>query len=123
MKKIVYLLLGHLFLIIGIIGAFLPVLPTTPFLLLAAFLYSKSSTKLHHWLFNHKYLGPPLKDWQERGVIGIKAKILATVMIFLVLIFRFPKLDIPMTAKGLASAVLIGVLIFIWTRPSHSSKS
>ena len=123
MKKIIYLLLGHVFLIIGIIGAFLPVLPTTPFLLLAAFLYSKSSTKLHNWLFTHKYLGPPLRDWQERGVIGIKAKILATVMVLLVLILRFPKLDIPIVAKGIASTVLVGVLIFIWTRPSHSSKS
>jgi len=118
MKKIVYLLLGHLFLILGIIGAFLPVVPTTPFLLLAAFLYSKSSIKLHDWMMNHKYLGPPLRDWQERGVIGMKAKILATVMISLVLIFRFPVLNVNVAIKIIAAVVLIGVLIFIWTRPS-----
>ena len=73
MKKIILLAFGHLFLVLGIIGAFLPVLPTTPFLLLAAFFYSKSSDKIHNWLMNHKYLGPPLKDWHERGVIGLKA--------------------------------------------------
>ena len=121
MKKIVYLILGHLCLILGIIGAFLPILPTTPFLLLAAFLYSKSSTKLHNWILNHKYLGPPLKDWQERGVIGIKAKILATVMILLILIFRFPVLNVALGIKIVASTVLIGVLIFIWTRPSQGN--
>ena len=122
MKKIVLLTLGHICLVLGIIGAFLPILPTTPFLLLAAFLYSKSSDKLHTWIINHKYLGPPLKDWQERGVIGMKAKILATIMIILVLVFRFPVLNLALAIKIFASAVLIGVLIFIWTRPSSRKE-
>lgn len=123
MKKVVYLLLGHLCLLLGIIGAFLPVLPTTPFLLLAAFLYSKSSDKLHSWMIHHKYLGPPLKDWQQNGVIGLKAKWLATVMILLVIGWRFPLLAIALWIKLFASAVLIGVLIFIWTRPSRGPRS
>lgn len=122
MKKIVYLIFGHLFLILGIVGAFLPILPTTPFLLLAAFLYSKSSTKLHNWILSHKYLGPPLKDWQESGVIGKKAKIVATVMITLVLVLRFPHLNIAMPIKFFAAFVLIAVLIFIWTRPSSRER-
>jgi uncharacterized membrane protein YbaN (DUF454 family) len=123
MKKITFLILGHLCLVLGIIGAFLPIMPTTPFLLLAAFFYSKSSDKLHLWLTNHKYLGPPLRDWQERGVIGMKAKILATVMILLVLIFRFPTLKVQLAIKILAGTVLMGVLIFIWTRPSKVTAS
>jgi uncharacterized membrane protein YbaN (DUF454 family) len=118
MKKIFYLILGHLCLILGIIGAFLPILPTTPFLLLAAFLYSKSSTRLHNWILSHKYLGPPLKDWQERGVIGVKAKILASTMIVLVLVFRIPVLNIALGIKWFAGAILTGVLIFILSRPS-----
>lgn len=122
MKKIVFLILGHISLALGIIGAFLPVLPTTPFLLLAAFFYSKSSSKLHNWLMSHKYLGPPLRDWQERGVIGMKAKILATVMIGLVLILRFPKLEVALAIKIIATSVLVGVLIFIWTRPSSTKE-
>jgi uncharacterized membrane protein YbaN (DUF454 family) len=120
MKKLVYLILGHFFLVLGIVGAFLPILPTTPFLLLAAFLYSKSSDHLHDWLINHKYLGPPLRDWHERGVIGMKAKILATVMILLVMGFRFPQLNVELWIKIFAGLVLFGVLIFIWTRPSGS---
>lgn len=122
MKKIVLLTFGHFFLALGIIGAFLPVLPTTPFLLLAAYFYSKSSDKIHNWLMSHKYLGPPLKDWQERGVIGIKAKWLATVMLLLIITLRIPTLEIHIAVKALAISVLIGVLVFIWTRPSVAVK-
>lgn len=118
MKKIFYLILGHLCLVLGVIGAFLPILPTTPFLLLAAFLYSKSSTRLHKWILSHKYLGPPLQDWQERGVIGVKAKFLATTMIMLLLVFRIPSLNIALGIRIFACIILIGVLIFILSRPS-----
>lgn len=118
MKKILLLTLGHLFLILGIIGAFLPILPTTPFLLLAAYFYSKSSKKVHDWMLGHKYLGPPLKDWQESGVIGIKAKILAATMILLVICWRIPMLNIALPIKIVASAILFAVLIFVCSRPS-----
>ena len=118
MKKIFYLLLGHLFLVLGIAGAFLPLLPTTPFLLLAAWLYSKSSDRLHNWLLNHKYLGPSLRDWHNSGVIGIKAKIIATVMILVVIGWRFPLLNVELWIKLFGTFILTGVLIFIWTRPS-----
>lgn len=122
MKKIIYLLLGHIFLMLGILGAFLPVLPTTPFLLLSAFLYSKSSPRLHNWIMSHKYLGPPLKDWHERGVIGMKAKIIATIMLVLVIVLRISTLNVSVWVRGFATAVLIGVLVFIWTRPSQRSQ-
>ena len=120
MKKIVLLTLGHLFLALGIIGAFLPILPTTPFLLLAAFFYSKSSSKIHQWMLKHKYLGPPLKDWQQNGVIGMKAQILAASMIILIISWRIPKLDVRMPIKIIASSVLFAVLIFVCTRPSKA---
>ena len=118
MKKMIYLIIGHLCLILGIVGAFIPVLPTTPFLLLAAFLYSQSSPKLHNWIISHKYLGPPVKDWQDRGVIGLKAKMIATVMIVLVIGLRFPSLAVNTWIKVSATIILMAVLIFIWTRPS-----
>lgn len=122
MKKTLLLISGHFFLTLGVAGAFLPVLPTTPFLLLAAYCYSKSSNKLHSWILNHKYLGPPLNDWEKNGVIGLKAKILATVMLGLVLIFRIPYLKIALAIKITAIVILVLVLVFIWSRPSHNSK-
>ncbi len=118
MKKLSLLILGHTCLLLGILGAFLPVLPTTPFLLLAAFLYSQSSPRLHNWLLNHKYLGPTLRDWHERGVIGMKSKIVATVMLLLVMFFRFPTLNLNIGIIFFATSVLLGVLVFIWSRPS-----
>lgn len=119
MKKLTLLMAGHLFLALGFIGAFIPVLPTTPFLLLAAYFYSKADSRLLIWLKEHKLFGPPLKDWQESGVIGIKAKWLATIMLLLVICWRIPLLDIPLAVKIFAALILIGVLVFIWSRPSH----
>ncbi len=121
MKKVSFLIIGHISLSLGIIGAFLPILPTTPFLLLSAYFYSKSSPRLHNWMINHKYLGPPLKNWQEGGVIGLKSKIIATIMIVLVLIFRIRILEINLWIKVIATTVLASVLLFIWTRPSKKT--
>lgn len=119
MKTILFLLCGHIFLALGVAGAFLPVLPTTPFLLLAAFCYSKSNPQLLFWLKNHKVFGPPLNDWQENGVIGLKAKWIATIMVSLVIFWRIPILNIGLTFKIICWIILAGVLFFIWTRPSN----
>jgi uncharacterized membrane protein YbaN (DUF454 family) len=119
MKKFALTYAGHFFLGLGIIGAFLPILPTTPFLLLAAYFYSQTNHELHQWLYNHKYFGPPLRDWDEQKVIGFKAKIIATAMITLVLFWRIPRLEIATLFKVIIVVVLAGVLAFIWTRPSR----
>lgn len=120
MKKTALLIAGHICLVLGIAGAMLPVLPTTPFLLLAAYCYSKSSNKLHSWILNHKYFGPPLRNWERNGVISLKAKILATIMLGLVIIFRMPYLKIALVIRIIAISILVMVLIFIWSRPSRS---
>lgn len=118
MKRVTYLILGHLFLVIGFIGAFLPILPTTPFLLLSAFFYSKSSERIHSWMLNHKVLGPPLRDWQENGVIGTKAKWLAGTMLGFVILYRIPTLNVDLWIKIFANTILIAVFIFVMSRPS-----
>ncbi len=76
-KKIVLLLIGWLFVIIGAIGIFLPVLPTTPFLLISLWAFSQSSERFHDWLYNHRIFGPPLQNWTKYGVIPLRAKIIA----------------------------------------------
>ncbi|MDD4973990.1 MAG: YbaN family protein [Bacteriovorax sp.] len=118
MKKTLLLIAGHLCLVLGVIGAVLPVLPTTPFLLLAAFCYSKSSNKLHLWILNQKHLGPPLRDWEKNGVIGLKAKLVATIMLSLVIVFRIPYLKVTLALRITGTVILILVLVFIWSRPS-----
>lgn len=109
---------GWISLGLGIAGVFLPVLPTTPFLLLTAFLWLRSSERWHQWLLNHPLLGHLIRDWQERGVIRTKTKVIATVMMLPLYLMAFLSTKIPVIGK--VSLLLIGtsVLIFIWTRPS-----
>jgi uncharacterized membrane protein YbaN (DUF454 family) len=74
MVRGLYLLLGFLALALGIVGAFLPLLPTVPFVILAAFLFSKGSRRWERWLLGHPQLGPPIRDWRESRSISSKGK-------------------------------------------------
>ncbi|SFV32042.1 hypothetical protein SAMN05216456_1524 [Devosia crocina] len=75
--RVLYLLAGLVLLGLGIIGAFLPLMPTTIFLILAAWCFSRSSRRLEAWLLGHRYLGPTIVNWRRHGVIPPRAKILA----------------------------------------------
>ena len=77
MVKILWLLLGGSSLGLGVLGIFLPLLPTVPFLLLAAYAFSHSSDKMHNWLINHDIFGPDIKSWNENRVIRRRAKLMA----------------------------------------------
>lgn len=65
---------------LGIAGIFLPVLPTTVFLLIAAWAFSRSSHRFHRWLYEHPRLGGPIRDWHAHRVIPVRAKLLAVTM-------------------------------------------
>ncbi|NDV65981.1 YbaN family protein [Bacteroides sp. 224] len=80
--KILYIILGSISLGLGILGIFLPLLPTTPFLLLTAALYCKSSDRLYNWLLNHKYLGSYIRNFRENKAIPLKAKILSICLMW-----------------------------------------
>lgn len=73
-KRSVFLAAGLLFTGLGFLGAFLPVLPTTPFLILAAACYTRSSPRLESWLLHHERFGPLLRGWRLRGAIPRRAK-------------------------------------------------
>jgi hypothetical protein len=75
--------LGTLFVIIGFIGIFLPVLPTTPFLLLAAILYARSSKKFYHWLLNNKIFRKYVTNYKEKRGITIKSKIITLSLLWI----------------------------------------
>lgn len=83
MLRYLALLLACLFLILAIIGIFLPGLPTVPFLLLAAWFSARSSPRLHQWLHRHPIFGKLLTDWETNKSISRKSKIIAVLMLML----------------------------------------
>jgi uncharacterized membrane protein YbaN (DUF454 family) len=75
--RVLFACLGGLMLVLGIIGAFLPVMPTTIFLILATWCFGKSSPRLEAWMLDHPQFGPTLRRWREEGAVPRKAKLMA----------------------------------------------
>lgn len=116
--KALWLLCGGVSLMLGIAGVVLPLLPTVPFLLLAAFCFARSSQRLHDWLITHPTLGPPILNWTQSGAISAKAKRLATVSVALAFGISVV-LGLAWWVLAIQAAVLAAVLLFIWTCPEE----
>ena len=109
--------LGLVCVAFAVVGIVLPLLPTVPFLLLAAFFFARSSSRLHNWLLTHRTFGPLILDWQSSGAIRPSAKKAATVSIAAV--FGISVLiAVPLYVLVIQALVLSCVLTFIWTRPN-----
>jgi len=115
--RILWAMLGLICIALAVIGIVLPLLPTVPFLLLAAFFFARSSERLHNWLLSHPTFGPPIEDWQSRGAINPAAKRIATLSIALVFGISLA-LGLKTTVLVIQAVVLSCVLVFIWTRPN-----
>ena len=85
--KILLTILGTISLVLGILGIFLPILPTTPFLLLSAALYFRSSPRLYEWLLAHPYLGPYIKNFREHRAIPLRVKIVSVSLVWITLLY------------------------------------
>lgn len=109
--------LGLLCVGLAVIGIVLPLLPTVPFLLLAAFFFARSSSRLHHWLVSHPTFGPLIYDWQSSRAIRPPAKRAATVSVAAVFGLSVV-LAAPTYILIIQAIVLSCVMIFIWTRPN-----
>jgi len=86
MKKAIYIVAGSVSLLLGVLGVFLPVLPTTPFLLLAAFCYLRSSERLYDWLMNHWLFGPFLYNYVTYRAIRLRVKVASLLILWSTLI-------------------------------------
>ena len=83
LKRLLMVAAGTCSVVLGVIGIFMPVLPTTPFLLLAAALYARSSPRFYRWLMNQKHLGPYLRNYREGRGIPLRTKAVTLGMLWL----------------------------------------
>lgn len=113
-----YLVLGGMFFGLGVVGALLPVMPTAPFVLLAAACWARGSKRFYLWLINHKYMGKYIRDWEERRAVPRRAKWLACIMMTVsgtMLFFTVP--DAQVWVAWTVALVCFCVGIYLWRWP------
>jgi uncharacterized membrane protein YbaN (DUF454 family) len=121
-KRGIFFIFGWMALGLGFIGAFLPLLPTTPFVLLAAYLFSKSSTKWHNWLLSHPTFGSSIRDWQEHRLISKRSKVIAITAITLSFSLSLFVTSHNVYINVFLIMVAVGVIIFILSCPSSIKR-
>ena len=112
LKKSLYLIVGTISLILGIIGIFLPLLPTTPLLLLTSYCLLKSSDRLNEKFMQTKIYKKYVKEFQEKGGMTLKAKLMLTIPVSLLLLFMFITIDSLMMRMVIVIMWLTKVIVF-----------
>jgi len=118
-----YLLLGWSFFGLGAVGAVVPGLPTTLFMLLALWAFSKTSQRFHDWLYAHPTFGPPLQQWRNYRVIPLNAKLLSVTMMALSFTYLFFFTTINTWILLLIALVMLFGAAFILSKPSRVPDS
>ncbi len=115
-KRIVLIVIGVVSLALGALGVFLPLLPTTPFILVSAFAFANSSEKLHQWLLDHNVFGPLIANWRSHGAISRRTKTVSLVSMAAIIGVSL-LLGVPTHVIVIQAVVLTASAIFIVTRP------
>lgn len=122
MKTLFWRSLVVIFIMLGIIGAILPGMPTTVFLILAAWAASKGWPQMDAWLLNHPKYGATLRNWREYGTVPRKAKWIASIMMLIsgvLMLFT----NAPILVKIFTDVTMLIVAIWLWSRPEPESKN
>jgi uncharacterized membrane protein YbaN (DUF454 family) len=119
--RIFLIILGSVSLALGLLGVFLPVLPTTPFLLLSATVWVKASPRLYEWLLNHKLFGEYIRNFREHKSIPLHAKIISVVLLwatmsYCIFVIASDKLWLQIVLVTLATAVTWHILSYATLR-------
>ena len=115
-SRIVWLVVGLASLAAAAVGVLLPLIPTTPFVILAAFAFMKSSTRLHDWLVSHRLFGPMIVDWREYGAISRPAKRIAIASMGAVFLLSVA-LQAPVWVLAVQAPVLTICMWYVGSRP------
>ena len=120
-KRILLLICGWVSFILGVIGVVLPVLPTTPFMILAAACFSRSSVRFHEWLLNNRFFGQVIRDWEKHKSVTRVVKVRALIIIvatFSISILVVPKLWLKVMLVGFG----VTCFYFIYRLPELSDS-
>ena len=120
--RLVLVFIGTVSLVLGLIGIILPLLPTTPFLLLSAACYARSSDRFYNGLLANRVFGPPIKEWRDYRSVAKRTKL--TSIIIIIISFGITivlVLDTPV-AKIILSAVALGLIIILLLLPTRTKK-
>ncbi|WP_074064599.1 YbaN family protein [Rhizobium etli] len=115
--RLLFAAFGFGFVAIGVVGLFVPLLPTTPFLIVAAALFSRSSPRFERWLLDHPRLGEPLRNWRRQGAIRRRHKLVACISMvcsFVILLVFFRPSTIAVVGAGVLMAA---AAIYVASRP------
>ena len=117
MQRTILIIIGWLAVALGTLGVVLPLLPTTPFLLIAAACFARSSPRLEAWLLSHRRFGPLLAAWRERGAIPRSGKLLSTVGMALGFYAFYRGSQPGLLLMTVVATVFVSVGIYVWSRP------
>lgn len=119
--RFVYVGVGMLFVGLGALGVVLPGLPTTPFMILAAWMFSKSSARFHAWLWNHRVFGPYIRQWARHRVIPTHAKVMSLTFMTVglgVVVYR----DLPLVLTAAVGLACAWGAVFVLRCPSEAPR-
>ncbi|HIP07319.1 MAG TPA: DUF454 domain-containing protein [Mariprofundaceae bacterium] len=118
MRKLItnhaFILFGWFFVLLGLVGVVLPILPTTPFIIVAAALFAKSSPRFHQMLLNNKYIGDVLKDWEKRHLVRRTIKKRATILIVITFSISIAILHERIGLQLMLVGIAATLLFFLW---------
>ena len=115
----VFLVVGMIAFAIGVIGIFLPLLPTAPLIILAAACFARAYRPFHEWLLAHRWFGPMLSEWHHHRSVRYRNKVLAIVMMLVSFTGTIVFIVRPMWAKVLLAFFALTVAVFIYRLPSR----
>ena len=116
-RRLVFFCTGCLMVALGVIGAFLPIMPTTEFLIAAAWCFGKSSPRLEAWMLNHPRFGPALRQWRERGAMPRKAKVMAVSGMTMGYVMFWFHVRPGLPVACVVAAVMLCSAVYVATRP------
>lgn len=116
-KRWPYLVLAGISIALGFLGIVIPGLPTTPFLLLAAWAAARSSPRLHAWLHQHRWFGPPLRHWETQRAVATRSKLVAVLLLMASWVLLAWKTD-GWLVPSVTGTLFVAVALFLSTRPT-----